>query len=173
MRSANCRRGLPGPTPGPTGPDPGLQATLHIFSGAVYLDMIWYGVSLKSIPEIFWSTICDIDEAADNIIFPSVSVGRMKLFNDWGKKCKNHHAFTTNMGTSLAVDGFVIVVKKPNASDLDGQQVDSYRNHKIFWALISPVACDSNAKVQFIQTDWPGAINGLSCFRETPLYLLL
>jgi len=56
-----------------------ISFTLHSCSGAQYLDMIWYGVSLDSIPEIFWSTICDIDEAIDNINFPSDSLGVMKL----------------------------------------------------------------------------------------------
>jgi hypothetical protein len=46
-----------------------LYITLHLCSGAQYLYMIWYAVSLDSIPEIFWSTICEIDEAIDNIIF--------------------------------------------------------------------------------------------------------
>jgi hypothetical protein len=49
----------------------------------MYLDMIWYGVSLKSIPQIFWSAICDIGEAVDDINFPSHTVG-----NDWSKKCR-------------------------------------------------------------------------------------
>ncbi len=108
--------------------------------------MIWYGVSLKGIPEIFWSTICEIDEA-DNVNFPCDSVGIMKVVNDWSKKHKDHHGFTTNMGTALAVDGFVIAIKKSNASNLDGQQVGCYRNHKGYWGLISQGACDSNAKV--------------------------
>jgi hypothetical protein len=47
-----------------------LFITLCLRSGAMYLDMIWYGISLKSIPEILWSTICDIDEAVVNIKFP-------------------------------------------------------------------------------------------------------
>jgi len=35
-----------------------------------------------------------------------------------------------------------------STSDLDGQEVGIYRNHKGFWGLISQVACDSNAKVR-------------------------
>jgi len=77
----------------------------------MYLDMIWYGVSLKGIPEIFWSTICEIDEA-DNVNFPCDSVGIMKVVNDWSKKHKDCHGFTTNMGTALPVVGFVIKIKK-------------------------------------------------------------
>jgi hypothetical protein len=35
------------------------------------------------------------------------------------------------------------------------------------------VACDFNAKVCFVQADWPGAMNDLSCFREIKIYSLL
>ncbi len=45
----------------------------------MYLDMIWYVASLKSIPEIFWSSIYEIDEAVDNINIPPDTVGVMKL----------------------------------------------------------------------------------------------
>jgi hypothetical protein len=31
---------------------------LMLLSGGMYLDMIWYGVSLSSIPSLFWQTIC-------------------------------------------------------------------------------------------------------------------
>jgi hypothetical protein len=77
------------------------------------------------------------------------------------------------MGTSLAVDGFVIETLKPDAAHLNGQEVGCYRNRKGFWGVISQVACDANAKVRYVQTDWPGATNDLSCFRETALFALL
>jgi hypothetical protein len=144
--------------------------TLCLCSGAMYLDMLWHCVSLKSIPEIFRSTICDIEKAVDYIFSPCDIVVIKKLINDWSKKHKDHHGFTSNMGNALAVDGFVIEIKKSNSSDLDGQQVGYSRNLKGFSGLISQVARDSNAKVQFIQTDWPGARNRLSCFRERQLY---
>jgi hypothetical protein len=40
-----------------------LFITLRILSGASYLDMIWYAVDVNTVPSLFWSTICDIDEA--------------------------------------------------------------------------------------------------------------
>jgi hypothetical protein len=97
----------------------------------------------------------------------------MKLVDDWSKKRRDHHGFTTNMGTVLALDGFLMEIKNPNTFELDGQEVGIYRNRKGFWGLTSQVAFDSNAKVRIVQTDWPGATNNLSCFKETPLFLLL
>jgi hypothetical protein len=51
------------------------------------------------------------------------------------------------------VDGFVIEIIKPNAADLNGQEVTTYKNKKGFWWLIAQVRCDSNTKVHFVQTE--------------------
>jgi hypothetical protein len=70
------------------------------------------------------------------------------------------------MGTALAADGLVIETVKPDAKDLHGQEVGCYRNQKGFWGVISQVAADANAKVRFVQTDWPGETNDVSCFHK-------
>jgi hypothetical protein len=150
-----------------------LYITLRILSGASYLDMIWYGVEIKTVPVIFWKTICEIDAALDNINFPTDEVGIRQVVDNWAAKRRDRHGFTTNMGTALAVDGFVIETVKPDAKDLNGQEVSCYRNRKGVWGLISQVGCDANAKIRYVQTDWPGATNDLSCFRESPLFLFL
>jgi hypothetical protein len=146
---------------------------LRILCGASYLDMIWYGVEVKSVPRIFWRTICDIDDALDNINFLTDKAGIRQVVDNWAAKRRDCHGFATNMGTTLAVDGFVIETVKPDGKDLNGQEVSCYRNWKGVWGLISQVACNVNAKIRFAQTDWPGATNHLSCFRETQLFLLL
>jgi hypothetical protein len=107
-----------------------LYITLWILSGASYLDMIWYAVEVRSVPGIFWRMICDIDEAVDNINFPTDEVGLVQLVDNWSAKQKDRHGFTTNMGTVLAVDGFVIETVKPDAKHLQGQDVGCYRNRK-------------------------------------------
>jgi len=125
-----------------------LYITLWILSGASYLDMIWYAVEVRSVSGIFWRMIYDIDEAVDNLNFPTDEVGRMQLVDNWSAKRKDHHGFTTNMGTALAVDGFVIETVKPYAKRLQGQDVGCYRNCKGVWGLISQVGCDANAKIE-------------------------
>jgi len=150
-----------------------LYITLRILSGASYLDMIWYGVEIRSVPALFWQTICDMDDALDNIRFPTDEQGIRQVVDNWSAKRKDRHGFATNMGTALAVDGFVIEIVKPDAKDLNGQEVSCYRNRKGVWGLISQVACDANAKIRFVQTDWPGATNDVTCFRETALFNLL
>ncbi len=150
-----------------------LYITLRILSGASYLDMIWYGVEIRSVPGLFWRTVCDMDAALDNINFPTDEPGIRQVVENWAIKRKDRHGFATNMGTALAVDGFVIETVKPDPKDLNGQEVSCYRNRKGVWGLISQVACDANAKIRFVQTDWPGATNDLTCFRETALFMLL
>jgi len=151
-----------------------LFITLRILSGASYLDMIWYAVDVNTVPSIFWATICDIDGALDNINFPSDADGMAQLVGNWAKKRENNHGFATNIGTVLSVDGFVIEIIKPNTAVLNGQEVTAYKKkRKGFGGLISQVGCDSNAKVRFVQTNWPGATNDLTCFRSTMLYNLL
>jgi hypothetical protein len=39
------------------------------------------------------------------------------------------------------------------------------------WGLISQVGCDTNSKVRFEQTEWPGTTYDLSCFCENALFL--
>ena len=114
-----------------------------------------------------------MDDALDNIRFPTDEHGIRQVVDNWSAKRKDRHGFATNMGTALAVDGFVIEIVKPDAKDLNGQEVSCYRNRKSVWGLISQVACDANAKIRFVQTDWPGATNDVTCFHETALFNLL
>jgi hypothetical protein len=92
---------------------------------------------------------------------------------NWARKRRERHGFVTNMGTVLAVDGYVVEIKKPTAADLDGEEVSCYHSWKGFWGLIIQVSCDCNGKVRFVEMDWPGATNDLSCFRETQLFQAL
>jgi hypothetical protein len=112
-----------------------LFITLRILSGASYLDVIWYAIDVNTVPSIFWSTICDIDEALDNINFLSDADGIAQLVDNWAKKREKKHVFAANMVTVLAVDGFVIEIIKCNAANLNGQEVTAYRNRTGFWGL--------------------------------------
>jgi hypothetical protein len=73
-----------------------LYITLRILSGASYLDMIWYGVEVKSVPGIFWRTVCDIDDALDNINFPTDEAGIQQVVDNWAAKRRERHGFATN-----------------------------------------------------------------------------
>jgi hypothetical protein len=107
--------------------------------------MIWYAVEIRSVPRIFWRTICDIDDAVDNINFPTNEGSIMQVVENGSAKQRDHHGFATNLDTALAVDGFTIERVKLDAKDLNGQEVSCYRNRKGIWGLISQAACDANA----------------------------
>jgi hypothetical protein len=149
-----------------------LYVTLRLLSGAgaAYLDMVWYAISLSFVHELFWKTISIIDTAINNIQFPQDSTGVALIVDGWAEKREARHGFATNMGTVLVVDGFVIEIKKPSAVSLLGKSVDCYRNCKGFGGLITQVECDSNAKIHFVQTYWPGTTNDITCFQQTPLF---
>ena len=44
-----------------------LYITLRILSGASYLDMIWYGVNVDTVPSLFLDMLEKIDQVIDNI----------------------------------------------------------------------------------------------------------
>ncbi len=70
--------------------------------------MIWYAVEVVSVPTMVERTICDINDALNNIKFPIDSTEMMQLVDNWSAKHRDHHGFATNKGTALAVDGFVM-----------------------------------------------------------------
>jgi hypothetical protein len=109
-----------------------LYIKLRILSGASYLDMIWYMVEIRSVPRPFWRTICDIDDAVDNINFPTNEAGNMQVVKIWSAKQRDCHGFATNMGTALAVDGFVIETVKPDAKDLMDRRCHVTGTGKVF-----------------------------------------
>jgi hypothetical protein len=49
--------------------------------------------------------------------------------------------------TWMALDGFVIEIKKPDSAALNGKDVNCYRNGKGFGGLITQLGCDSNGKI--------------------------
>jgi hypothetical protein len=85
--------------------------------------MLWYAVDVDNVPSMFWSTICDMDEVLDNINFPSDVDGIAQLVDNWAKTRENKHRFAMSMGTTLAIDSFVIKIIKPNATNIKGQEV--------------------------------------------------
>jgi hypothetical protein len=68
-----------------------LFVILRIFSRASYLDMIWYAVNENSVPAIFWSTVFEINEALDNINFPSdrAGIANSKTSGQLGNKARD------------------------------------------------------------------------------------
>jgi hypothetical protein len=66
--------------------------------------------------------VCNIEESVDNINFPMEEVSLMQLSENWARKRRERPGFTTKMGTVLALDGYVVEIKKPTAVDLGGER---------------------------------------------------
>jgi hypothetical protein len=60
------------------------------------------------------------------------------------------HTVDTMFGTMLAVDGFVLQIKKPIPKLLDGKYSSCYRNREGYWGLIAQVGVDLNARVVYV-----------------------
>jgi DDE superfamily endonuclease len=147
-----------------------LYITLRMLSGASYLDFIWYQVDVNSVHSIFWNTICLINEAIDIINLPMDDNALQNIINSWSVERIRRHTVDTMYGTMLAVDGFVLQIKKPSPKSLNGKDVSCYRNRKGYWGLIAQVGVDSNARVVYVAVNWPGATNDITCFRETLVF---
>jgi hypothetical protein len=61
--------------------------------------MIWYAVDVNTVPSLFWSTICDIHEALDNINFPSDADGIAQLVDNWVKARNKHGCYEREQRT--------------------------------------------------------------------------
>jgi hypothetical protein len=93
-----------------------------LLSGASYLECIWYRVEPNSVYYIFWKTICLINQALNNLTLPTDNEGVARMVESWAVKGEiRHHGITTNFGTFMALDGFVIKIKKPAPKCLKGK----------------------------------------------------
>jgi hypothetical protein len=123
--------------------------TLRILSGALYLDLIWYGCEINSIPLMFWKTICLIDAALDNIKLDKSRMSVAHMVNSWAVMRQMCRGFPSNFGMLLALDGFVLAIKKPTTKSLGEKDVAPYFNRKGYYALIAQVGVDSGARLVF------------------------
>jgi hypothetical protein len=148
-----------------------LAVTMRYLAGASYLDMIWYGVPPHMVTSLVRKMLVDLDRALDNISLPSDEEGWQKLSRNWAiKRMVKHNGIATNMGTVLAIDGFVLEIRQPTTKELRGRDVNDFFNRKGFYGLLAQVACDANGKIRFVDMSWPGATNDITAIRQTSLY---
>jgi hypothetical protein len=143
-----------------------------MLAGASYLDMIWYGVSVDHVSELFIATVKKIDKVLDNIKLP-VSNNDIKLIADgWRNIQVRKYGFDAMKGTLFAGDGLVIEIQAPSSKDLKRMKltIDKFRNRKGCFGLITQAFCDSNGIFTFLETSWPGGTNDLTAYMQTSLY---
>ncbi len=79
-----------------------------------------------------------IDEALENINFPQDAIGIAQMANGWAMKQEATHGFAANKRTAIALDGFVMEIKKPDGAALNGKDINCYRNRKGFQGFNHP-----------------------------------
>lgn len=89
--------------------------TLRLLAGASYLDMIWYGVAVDSVHQIFKQMLSYINSVEDNIKPPKIFEDCENLRQTWKSKAIAKTGIDTLPGTILAGDGLVIAIDGPSA----------------------------------------------------------
>jgi hypothetical protein len=152
-----------------------LAIFLRMCAGASYLDMIWYGVSLKSVHSIFQQMLLLVDKALPDkeiFNFPETGEELNRTANEWSElmalsKC--HDMFT---GTFLAGDGLVIPIICPTEEELlrAGLSHFHFRNRKGCFAIIVCAFCDAYGMIRWMAVDWPGSTPDIVAYKQTELY---
>jgi hypothetical protein len=152
-----------------------LAIFLRMCAGASWLDMIWYGVSLSSVHDIFNFMLVLVNEALpDKEVFnlPETTIELNRTANEWSElmvKSKCHDMFR---GTILAGDGLVIPISCPTEEELlrAGLSHFHFRNRKGCFAIIVCAFCDAYGIIRWMSVDWPGSTPDIVAYKQTALY---
>eukprot|EP00602_Paraphysomonas_sp_CaronLab_P012283 CAMPEP_0185042836 /NCGR_PEP_ID=MMETSP1103-20130426/42581_1 /TAXON_ID=36769 /ORGANISM="Paraphysomonas bandaiensis, Strain Caron Lab Isolate" /LENGTH=363 /DNA_ID=CAMNT_0027582967 /DNA_START=56 /DNA_END=1144 /DNA_ORIENTATION=- len=150
-----------------------LYITLRMLAGASYLDMVWYGVSLKSVHTIFKTCLALIDKALPNediYNFPSTLEDFEQCNHEWKSITEKKRGLDVFPGTILAGDGLVIPINSVRKEDLRGLDLVSFRNRKGCFGLIVQAFCDAYGKFRYFEISWPGGTNDITAYQQTSLF---
>lgn len=152
-----------------------LFVTLRVFSGAAYLDMIWYGVNVDHVQELVLDTATKLDATLDNIRLPSTENEWEILASNWAKVQVDKRCWNLMPGTVLAGDGLCVEIKVPSVSDPGAQGLDrtTFYNRKGFHALVVQAFCDSDCMIRYWAMKWPGGVNDITAYKQSSLYHML
>ena len=142
-----------------------LMVTLRILGGASYLDMIWYGISVESVPYVFNSTLDLIRKVEPDICVPSTDEEWKELLKGWEDISVAKKGMVVFPQTALAGDGLALETTAPSTADCGDISLAAFRNRKGFYALICQAFCDCNAKFRCFEVSWPGSTNDIVAYR--------
>lgn len=157
--------------------------TLRTLAGAMYLDMIWYGVQLSSVNPIFIetlslmdSTLTDAEMFNFNPALPGFKDELARMADQWSAINLAKHGDVVGMETCcgrpiMAGDGLVASCRSPTAQELDWKQDPAiYWNRKGCFALIVSAFCDAWCRFRVFDVKWPGSTPDITAYRQTSLY---
>jgi hypothetical protein len=178
-RLALIRGAAATPQSGPITLELKLCITLRLLAGASYLDMIWYGVQISSVQEIFLLGLHLINNVlANSFIFnfdpsmPGFNVELKRMATEWSAIMMRKKGSDLMKGTILAGDGMVVAIDRVSAEDLERAKlnVSDFRNRKGVFALILQAFCDAYCEFRHFEVNWPGSTNDSTAYRQTSLY---
>lgn len=154
-------------------PELRLMITLRILAGAKYLDMIWYRVSVDHVHENVEDCLLAINSVVDNIKIPVTNLEwRIESENFRAVLRAKHGSLGDDMlgGICGAGDGFVVPIREPFKSDLEGRPSKNYMNRKGFFALLVQAFCGAHTNFWYFRVGWPGATNDITAYKQTDLH---
>jgi hypothetical protein len=168
-------RGEAGSISGPIILELKVALTLRLLAGASYLDMIWYGVALATVPVIFRITIYLMDLALTNeefFNFPDTEEKFAATAKEWSDIMVKRRGRDLMCGTLFAGDGLVVHTEEPTEKERQGMDVGAFRNRKGCFGLICQAFCDAECRFRYWDVQWPGATPDITCYKQTALYNL-
>lgn len=73
-------------------------------------------------------------------------------------------------GVYGAGDGLIVQITEPFASDLYEKPSKILMNRKDFFALLVQASCGAHKNFSSFRVEWPGATNGTTTYKQTPLH---
>ena len=144
-----------------------VAATLRVLAGGSYLDAAdLYAVSANSFHRnTFWPVILAVcnctKDFLDNVHFPFDDEAQLRKHEASFSKFQKHFS-----GTVAAGDGCAFRIKRPSASEMDGDVQSSY-TRKYSWAYGFILFCDGDLNIMSVEATHVDSTNDAGMFGRT------
>ena len=143
-------------------PEIALSATLRWLAGGSYLDIVdIHGISEAAFYEVKTRTLYAIDLAlADEIKLSDTEEERAQVAGEFFRNSGG-----VIQGCLSALDGLAVKIREPTLRDC--QNPASYKNRKVFFAVLVQAMCDSKRLFTFASVEAQGSCHDSTAFNAT------
>ena len=151
-----------------------MYVTLRMLAGAMYLDMVWYGISTEHVNEYMMEVVTAMNKCAylDNIKLPTTEAEVRAVQEEWEELSKRRTGGISEIpGTIGAVDGYQTAIRKVSHREALslGIQPDAFYYRKGFHALLAQGVCNAYGQFMYWGMQWPGTTNDIVAYRQSGL----
>ena len=150
-----------------------MYVTLRMLAGAMYLDMVWYGISTDHVNEYMMEVVEAMNKCAylDNIKLPTTAAEVRVVQEEWEAISVRKTGHKELPGTIGAVDGYQTAIRKVSRKEAHmlGIQPDAFYYRKGFHALLAQGVCNAYGQFMYWGMHWPGTTNDIVAYRQTGL----